>query len=41
VKIRDDEFRGAVMLRSPGGWSVALPVSTSAVSLADLLKQLP
>ena len=41
VKIRDDECRGAVMLRSPGGWSVALPASTNAVSLADLLKQLP
>jgi hypothetical protein len=41
VKIRDEDFHGAVMLRSPGGWSVALPASTSAASLADLLKQLP
>ncbi len=41
VRIRDAEPEGRLVLRSPAGWSVALPTSANADWVAGVLKHLP
>jgi len=41
VRIQGPRQDGQLLLRSPGGWSVALPASAGAEWLGSVLKQLP